>query len=400
MGTPLPAPTLTTLPLDIIWLLHLYLLPGDAAALRRTCRALSEFPMAAYLDLRVARYAAQWPDPVKADLAESLIERVFLAARRFDPAWERHWVPQVIAGRGYASALRTLLSLRGPPWPGLLTHATAAYLARRPAPATDLAWVATWDAGDADTWRACFTILATDPRTSPGAGLALDLAIVGGHLGLVHLLLRTPGAIPPARRGRALRVAAQTGRWPVVCALLREHAADMDPRADGYAAVHVALTRGHAAAAVALLSDARVDRSAGDGAFLRAAARGGMVEVVRVLVDDPRVDPGADDCAALQEAADAGHAEIVRVLLATGRVDPTANAQFALQLACLHGHEEVVRELLAHPKVDPSADGNAAAVMAVRHGHTEMVKVLMESPRFRIEVPREARPGTGSRMQQ
>ena len=66
----------------------------------------------------------------------------------------------------------------------------------------------------------------------------------------------------------------------------------MNP-ADANEALWRAAIGGHAGVVRLLLADPRVDPAVGDNAAIRSAARAGFAGVAARLLDDPRVDPAA-----------------------------------------------------------------------------------------------------------
>ena len=112
---------------------------------------------------------------------------------------------------------------------------------------------------------------------------------------------------------------------------------------------------------------------------------------VKVLLSDQRVNPSAGNNQAIQFASSKGRTEVVKLLLnylADKRretkvlpayvyaVDPSANNNMSIRGASMFGHTEVVKLLLENPRVDPSAKDNNAIKFASSNGHTEVVKIL------------------------
>jgi hypothetical protein len=139
-----------------------------------------------------------------------------------------------------------------------------------------------------------------------------------------------------------------------------------------------------------LLSDPRVDPSAGNQRPIRLACDMGHVEVAKVLLDDKRVDPSAEDQQAIRFASEKGHVEVVKLMLADRRVDPSSSHQYALRYACYIGHVEVVKLLLTDTRVDTSAFAQQAILWASQKGHADVVKLLLSDQRVdlsRLRIP-------------
>ena len=68
-------------------------------------------------------------------------------------------------------------------------------------------------------------------------------------------------------------------------------------------------------------------------------------------------------------------------MLTDPRIDPTAGYNRAIRWASENGHEKTVKLLLAYERVDPSAEDNIAIIKASEKGHTDTVKLLFYNPR-------------------
>jgi hypothetical protein len=88
--------------------------------------------------------------------------------------------------------------------------------------------------------------------------------------------------------------------------------------------------------------------------FIMSASRSGHVQVVKLLLSDKRVDPSAGDNRAIKNASINGHVEVVKVLLSDPRVDPSAGNNDAIRRASENGHVEVVKLLLNDSRVKKS----------------------------------------------
>jgi hypothetical protein len=125
-----------------------------------------------------------------------------------------------------------------------------------------------------------------------------------------------------------------------------------------------------------LMSDSRVDLSAGYNESLSNAADRGHLEIVKLLLSDSRVDTSSNDNQALRNAAHNGHLEIVKLLLSDSRVDPSALDNEALRDAAYYGHTEIVKLLLSDTRVNPSAEWIEYMMRATKR---ENVKELLNS---------------------
>ena len=103
------------------------------------------------------------------------------------------------------------------------------------------------------------------------------------------------------------------------------------------------------------------------------------LEIVKLLLSDKRVDPSAGNNYGIRYASIKGHTEVVKLLLADKRVDPSADKNFAIRFASLYGCTEVVKLLLQDKRVDPSAENNHAIKCASRNGHLEIVKLFEDA---------------------
>jgi hypothetical protein len=119
----------------------------------------------------------------------------------------------------------------------------------------------------------------------------------------------------------------------------------------------------------ALLSDSRVDPSAGNNYALMAAAYSGNWKIAHVLLADERVQPDTDERSLLYAIFNSGSADTVRLFLAKTSVDPSVFDNYAIRWAAVNGHVETTRVLLGDNRVNaiyaiPWAKGNCARVLA------------------------------------
>ena len=110
---------------------------------------------------------------------------------------------------------------------------------------------------------------------------------------------------------------------------------------------------------------------------LLRAAWIGFTDAVKFLMSDSRVDLSAGYNESLSNAADRGHLEIVELLLSDSRVDPSARDNQALRNASYEGYVEIVKLLLSDSRVDLSAEAVDDLIYdAKREEHLDIVKVL------------------------
>ncbi|KAJ3200717.1 hypothetical protein HDU67_001845, partial [Dinochytrium kinnereticum] len=151
----------------------------------------------------------------------------------------------------------------------------------------------------------------------------------------------------------------------------------VDFRTTGTLCLSEAASRGHATAALSLMTIMQVEPS---NYLLVMASRRGHHEVVKLFLQTGRVDPSAFDSKALRVAAAHGQERVVRILLETGRVDPGTADNVAIRRASEYGHKEVVRMVLDSGMADPAAEDNYAIRWAAVNGHLEVVKMLIATP--------------------
>jgi hypothetical protein len=184
---------------------------------------------------------------------------------------------------------------------------------------------------------------------------ALEVASLGGHEKMVHMLLDASANVDVqgGHYDKALLAASQEGHEKVVHMLI---AAGADANAQGGwrgSALYLAIEKGQEKVAQVLI-DAGADVNAKGGLYRCAivvASSQGDEKVVQMLID-ARADVNAEEeyyGHALQAASWRGHEKVVQMLLAAGA---EANAQggrygSALQAASARGHEKVVQMLRA-----------------------------------------------------
>ena len=151
-----------------------------------------------------------------------------------------------------------------------------------------------------------------------------------------------------------------------------------------------AAERGHVQAALALMTDPRVDpnQARADGVTaLFSAILQGHEPFVMSLLADPRVDPNQANIngeTPLYIAAKKGHTSIVTALLTETRViDPnqaTTNGETPLLIAAYNGHLPIVMALLdkgANPN-QAMTDGATPLLIAAQNGHLPSVMALLD----------------------
>ncbi len=126
----------------------------------------------------------------------------------------------------------------------------------------------------------------------------------------------------------------------------------------------------------------------GDQEFMRAALAGDA-DKVRLLLSDSRVDPTAGYNFGMRWASENGHTDVVKLLLVDPRVDPAADNNFPIRIASNKGRGDVVKLLLSDPRVNPAADNNYAIRISSEFGHTEVVRLLLSDSRvdWRYAIP-------------
>jgi ankyrin repeat protein len=194
---------------------------------------------------------------------------------------------------------------------------------------------------------------------------ALQTAVEGGHSEILERLLAAGAEVNTAASkygGRtALQAAAESGNLEIVERLLAARAEVNTAASErgGRTALQAAAERGNIEVVDRLLSagaevNAAASRSLGKTALQAAAERGNIEVVDRLLSAGAEVNAAASRSfgkTALQAAAESGDIEIVDRLLAAGaEVNAAASrslGQTALQAAAKHGSLEIVDRLLA-----------------------------------------------------
>eukprot|EP00798_Chlamydomonas_sp_ICE-L_P021395 gene21395-biopygen30109 len=278
--------------------------------------------------------------------------------------------------------------------------------------------------------------LASRPQSEEDSNIALLLAAIHGHAGVVQLLLDAPQHAAAADKlgeigcrlllsdaaykrstggmfdilwpldtvtglrscagkdGQALVEAVRKGHTEIVCMLLTvpQHPARADCKGGQ---VLVEAVEGEHTAIVCMLVNAPQHAARADckgGQALVEAVEGGHTAIVCMLVNAPQ-HPAHADCLGwkiLLRAVKRGQMETVRLLLSApehaAHADIKAGVKeggAALVEAARGGHTEIVRLLLHAPQHSAHADcyGGAALVLAARGGYTDMVCLLLDAPK-------------------
>ncbi|KAI8800589.1 hypothetical protein BJ742DRAFT_840878 [Cladochytrium replicatum] len=232
---------------------------------------------------------------------------------------------------------------------------------------------------------------------------ALESAIAGSHLPVVHALLSTNwyhphGAPPPPptcdpkilslrqRRSsvasfpwkpdRATTLAASLPT-PHLLTLLVSHSVPLD------LALSKAVEAGNAPAVQLLLSTpppplTRPIHPSTISHHLTTSTRLNHPSIVHILLSDPRCDPNALNAEALILASELGHTEPLTHLLAHN-ADPTLRNSDALQYATLYHRTDAIAILLAHSKAHEMihANGDRVLRVAVGTGSAAIVRKFM-----------------------
>ncbi|KAF8324400.1 ankyrin repeat-containing domain protein [Amanita rubescens] len=231
--------------------------------------------------------------------------------------------------------------------------------------------------------------LSINDREFPVYARILHVAVIGGHIEIVQMLLDKGADVNEwgGQYGNALHAASFCG-YAKIAKLLLDNGADINAMDGEHGnALQTASSYGHAEIVKFLLNDG-ADVNAQGGVYgnaLHAALEKGFIEIVKLLLDN-----GADINAmngeygnALQAASVKGNAEIVKLLLDNGADINAMNGEYgnALQAASVKGNAEIVKLLL-----DNGADinamngeyGNALQAASVK-GNAEIVKLLLDN---------------------
>ena len=220
----------------------------------------------------------------------------------------------------------------------------------------------------------------------------LMLAVIGGHVGVVGLLLQEGAGINVVGGASgidtALMIAAANNNIEILELLLSKGANIIVSDNDGmnYSALDSAADNGHIHV-VKLLLDRGADidsKNYCDITSLMTAAINGYTDVVKLLLDrgastDVKVLLNET---ALMVAANNGHIDVVKLLLGKGaEIDARDySKKTALMMAANNGHINVVKMLLASEagiNVQAS-DGQTALMFAAKKGCIDVVEFLLE----------------------
>ena len=220
----------------------------------------------------------------------------------------------------------------------------------------------------------------------------LHLAVQGGHIDLVRLLLDHGAGAKNKNKNKAsnevqggwtpLHMAAQENHLDVLQLLLERGVVNADqPDENSRSPLYIAAEFGHADAVQILLKHGEIDVNQPDKdhrTALYAASWQGHFDVVQILLEQGSADINQSDNsnrAPLQAAAQFGHAGVVRFLLEHGAADKDR----ALHVAARFGHVAVVKELIGvGANVDyADDDGCTALFVASSQRRTAVVKELI-----------------------
>ena len=209
----------------------------------------------------------------------------------------------------------------------------------------------------------------------------------------------------------AFHAAAQSGDLPTIRRGLLQTGADaidVNAKANGETALHVAASNSLLEVVKALLDDPNIDVNAqgrgGDrplhAAVWLAEHYGGRVAIVKALLDDPNIDVNAQNkygSTALTAAAGQGYTAIVKELLKAPNIEVNLANNYgftALHMVSrlanfYHGRTAILNALLATPDVNVNAKdrrGETPLDWAADGGHVAVVKTLLATPNIDLNV--------------
>ncbi len=232
---------------------------------------------------------------------------------------------------------------------------------------------------------------------------AIDSRNFGAISLAVVLLLELPSLAPPLQLVHYAMGQKNTETTRIVCVLLTVPAiaaSACNADKDGFTALMLASTNGHAETVTALLACPTVAQSSGAADItgktaLMLASFNAHAETVTALLACPMVvqSVGAvntNGFTALMLASWKGHTETVNALLVCPMVvqsagDVDEDGDTALMLASFNGRTEIATALLACPMVVQfigavNTNGYTALMLASCKGHTETVHALLACP--------------------
>ena len=220
-------------------------------------------------------------------------------------------------------------------------------------------------------------------------GDALRDATYHGHIEIVKMMWDLD-QVDPTRKQCVLYSAAEYGREDIMSFILSRGA---KPGENNNVALRLATLNGHVGIVRLLLEldpSHGVEPAVMNNLVLCSAASLGHTEIVRLLLALPLsrgVDPSVSHNGPLRASAVHGHTEVVQMLLELNpsrQVDPTAFQNYPFRYAAQNGHTAILRLLLALPRsrgVDASVvdeNDNRPIQLAAKKGHMDIVKLLLE----------------------
>uniref|UniRef100_A0A183C3I5 ANK_REP_REGION domain-containing protein n=1 Tax=Globodera pallida TaxID=36090 RepID=A0A183C3I5_GLOPA len=222
---------------------------------------------------------------------------------------------------------------------------------------------------------------------------ALTLACVGGHAGLVDLLIKRGAHIEHRdKKGFTPLILAATGGHVAVCKLLIDAGAQLDAQADRTkdTALSLACSGGRKNVAELLLKNGanKEHRNLSDYTPLSLAASGGYVDIIQLLLSNgAEINSRTNSklgISPLMLAAMNGHEEATRLLLENGsdiNAQIETNKNTALTLACFQGRTEVTRLLIQYgANVEHRAKTGLTPLMeAANGGYVDVGTILLQA---------------------
>ena len=153
---------------------------------------------------------------------------------------------------------------------------------------------------------------------------ALCGAAQGGHVALVHMLIKSGATVDQAKENGCtpLYIASQYGKLEVVKALIKAKAKVNQAAEDGCTPLYIASAHGKLEVVKALIkAKAKVNQATEDGYTpIYIASQEGKLEVVEALVEaNAKVDQADDDgCTPIYMASQYDHPLVVQVLIDAG----------------------------------------------------------------------------------
>lgn len=202
---------------------------------------------------------------------------------------------------------------------------------------------------------------------------ALILAIRGGHIDVVDLLLKDGRANPTIEGYKPLMEAIRENQIEIAKRLIQDSRVKDSPF--NLEPLEHAANKGFAEIVEALLPHVKLINSH----IFTLACRGRNLRVIELLLNHERIDPTYNHHEAFHWACKKNHIEIVELLLKDGRIRPQRRRNRAIFDACQKGNVEVVSLLLKNPEVMRRLQPQALLNMACYHGHDKIVKLLRKN---------------------